>query len=249
MPSRSITRRQPPGLIFPHQQSPSNLPSPSPASFVTLTLSVRNSGAEPASHAEIDLQLPRAGMFAETAGASNPVVDLDERVVSWQTAIEAGAILTRTVRLILPRDAGGEVLLPTMRVRQLYTETEAWIHGEADVQTRIDAPAARAFGLGVAPAGLAVIALLVAAFATWAILPALARGAHARRGATVAVVAITIAIGFWGLFASMAWHDAARTAASRTTTAAPLQERHVRPIVDSSARSRPIPRCSTVWPH
>ena len=75
-------------------------------------------------------------MFVDAEG--DATADLDARVVSWQAAIDPGATRIYAVRLILPREAGGETLLPTMRVRQLYTGTEAWIHGEADVQTRMD---------------------------------------------------------------------------------------------------------------
>jgi uncharacterized repeat protein (TIGR01451 family) len=213
--------------------------------IVTLTLTVRNSGGETATNTEIDLQLPRAGMFVDAGSSGDVSVDLDARVVSWQAGIDAGATRTYAVRLILPRDAGGEVLLPTMRVRQLYTGTEAWIHGEADVQTRIDPSRHGALGIQVAPAGLALLALMVVALGTWALLRILApRGTRTSVRIGAAVVAMTIAVGFWMIFASLAWRDW-RTLSDFTETQCTVLDRRMRISTTPSTTGRQLPQRTT----
>ena len=171
--------------------------------LVTFTVLVRNSGDQDSPYTEVDLELPLEGMFAALSGFEGAMVDPAAKTVHGLMDLPAGASRQFTFQVIVPRDAGGRVLTPDLRVRYLYLGAEFYGGAEIPIDTRTRTDGVALGGMRIAPAGLAVLAVL-------ALLPLLAVLFRSRTRSMAPIVALVIAIGFWTLFASMAvrdWHS------------------------------------------
>lgn len=144
------------------------------------------------------------GDLAGVGGAADAVIDHQARRILFHAPLRRGGESTTTVRVLAPRDSGGDSLSLAVWVLHGQTMTEWRHHADVTIDTR---PARGGLSLGsvrVTPAGLVVLAVLFCGAALWAGLHMTSGG---RGHAGQAAVALTLAAGFWAMFAAMAWRD------------------------------------------
>jgi hypothetical protein len=182
--------------------------TPLEGDLVEFTVVVRNAGADGAEFVYITADWPRMGFLVETTGTDGAEFDHDARRISFSVPLGRGGEWPFTVKVLAPRDSGGDTLALAVRALHGPTMTEHWAHADVSIDTRPSTTATRLGGLAVARAGVVVLAVLAGGVMLWLALAAMATrsGRHRSRPAAAAV-AITIAVGFWTLFASMAWRD------------------------------------------
>jgi hypothetical protein len=168
--------------------------------LVTFTVRLRNSGDADSPHTEIELELPHEAMFVGLSGFDGAAVDPDAKTIQGVVNLPAGGGAEFQFKVIVPRDAGGHVLTPDLRVRNLHLGAEFYGGAEIVVETRSRSDGVALGGFRITPAGLAVLAVLM-------LLPILALLFRSRAGSMGPIVALVIAIGFWTIFAAMAVRD------------------------------------------
>ena len=111
--------------------------------------------------------------------------------------------------VLAPRDSGGGILSMTAQIIHYHTMAENWVHGSVAIDTRIRQDGVRIGGLRIAPAGLMTLGWLVATGLAIGLAGPLAGRRNQSRifGPRAGGTAIMIAIGFWLVFAAMAWRD------------------------------------------
>ena len=176
---------------------------------VTFTMLLRNSGDQPAPGTELELELPFEAMFVDLAGLEHPTIDPHAKLVTASVDLPAGGEHRVSFRLVVPRDSGGSTLNPSFRLRNLYLATEHSSGARIDVDTRVPTSGIRIGGIRIGPPELALLALL--ALYPTLLFFARRRGGHANRRRSESphapVLALVIAVGFWTIFAAMAWRD------------------------------------------
>jgi hypothetical protein len=195
--------------------------------LVTFLVVVVNSGDQNAPHTEIDLELPLEAMFVGLTGFEGATVDVGQKTVYGSVDLPAAGRYQFQFRVIVPRDAGGRVLSPDLRVRNLFLGAEFYGGAKVVVQTKPRSDGVVIGPIRIAPAGLALLAVLT-------LFPMLFVFFGSRAGVG-AIIALVIAIGFWTLFAAMAvrdyrslrdWHEAScviRDSRLRPGSAAPAE--------------------------
>lgn len=200
---------------------------------VAFTMLLRNSGGQSAPGTELHIELPLEAMFVDLAGLEGPAIDPHEKIVTGSLDLPAGGERRVSFRVVVPRDAGGTTLSPSFRLRNLDLATEHSGSARIDVDTRTETRGIRVGGVRFAPAGLALLAIL----ALYPLLYVVVRhrgtrdrGARAARHVNVhgPVIAMVLSVGFWTIFAAMAWRDWRTISAWRQSTCA---------IVDSRLRA------------
>jgi hypothetical protein len=167
---------------------------------VTFSVRVRNSGDQDAPHTEIDLELPLEGMFVDLTGFPGATIDRAAKLVKGAADLPAGAAFEFQFRVVAPRDSGGHVLTPDLRIRNLYLGAEYYGGAEVVIDTRSRHDGVVLGGIRITPAGLVALAVL-------ALLPILAALFWRRTRSWRPLAAIVIALGFWTVFAAMAFRD------------------------------------------
>ena len=168
--------------------------------LVTFTVVIANSGDQDSPHTEIDVDLPVEGMFAGFTGFDGAEVDVPGKTIHGVLDLPVGARRQFQFRMIVPRDSGGHVLSPDLRVRNLVLGAEFYDGAEVVVETR---PRTDGVAIGrsrIAPAGLAVLAVL-------ALIPMFSLLFRSRAGSMAPIIALVIAIGFFTIFSAMALRD------------------------------------------
>ena len=173
---------------------------PREGDVVTFTVRVRNTGDQDSPGTQIDLDLSREGMFIDFAGLAGATLDRNARRISGTVTLVAGGEHRITFRVLAPRDSGGNVLSPRIRVSNLFLAADHYGHAHVVIETRPGVGGVTIGGLRIAPAGLAVLAVL-------ALYPLLRFALRSRRVSRAAVAAVVVALGFWTLFVVMAWRD------------------------------------------
>ncbi len=191
--------------------------SPLEADIVTFTLVLRNSGPDAAEAASVTAQWPLMGFLVSTDGFAGAAIDHQSREIALTVPLAAGAERRFLVRVLAPRDSGGDTLTLTVHAAQWSTQTEYWDHKSVTIDTRLRRRGIVLGPVRVAPAGLVTAALLLAGIALWAVLRGMAgvSRADAATGGTFArligpgraAAAVTVAVGFWTMFGVMAWRD------------------------------------------
>jgi uncharacterized repeat protein (TIGR01451 family) len=174
-------------------------PVPLEGDVVTLQITVRNSGDAASEFTQIDLTLPPGAFFLDTTGLPDATYDRDAARVSGGVPIAAGAAHRFSVRLLIPRDAGGTRLSPMLRASNLSVGADSYTHASVDVGTRVSSGGIDIGGYRILPAGLVTLAVLAA----FPLLKLIFRGP----GSSAPAFALTVAIGFWTLFGAMAVRD------------------------------------------
>ena len=199
---------------------------------VTFTVTLRNSGDEGAPFAEVLVELPLEGMFVDIAGVDASSLDVPARLVEATLDLPAGAERQFTVRMVLPRDSGGNTLYAPLRVRYLYRGVDFSTQQSLQIESRPSVG-------GIVIGGIrlnAASAVLLLVLALYPVLRLLTRSRAPGHGPVIAMV---IAVGFWSLFAAMAYDDWRTVNEFRETTCTVLDTR-MRSETETSrvARSR-----------
>ena len=176
---------------------------------VRFRLSLRNRGNESAEPVQVRLQWPATGYVTEVQGLDHLQMEHDDRRTSGSVPVAAGAEKIESITVLAPRDSGGQTLSLSAQLMSFGgTLTEHWVHGSVSVDTRPATGGFRLGGIRVTTAGaLTLLWLLVTGAAV--LLAGFIRRNDAGRffGLRAGVIALTIALGFWLIFAAMAWRD------------------------------------------
>lgn len=192
--------------------------TPNPATalegdLVIFTVAIANSGDQDSPNTQVDLSLPLEGMFAGLSGFDGATVDVADKSIHGVLDLPAGGRRQFQFRVIVPRDAGGRILSPDLRIRNLFLGAEFYGGAEVVVDTRPRTDGVVVGPTRITPAGLAVLAVL-------ALGPLLSVLFRKRAGSAAPIIALVIAIGFFAIFAAMAlrdwqslgeWHETACT--------------------------------------
>ena len=170
---------------------------------------LRNRGDEAAEAAQVRIQWPLMGHLVEVTGLENAQTDHDAREVTASVSLPVGSERVVDVAVLAPRDSGGRLLSMTVRIMHVHTMAENWIHGSVAIDTRIRSDGVRVGGFRIATAGLMTLGWLVVTMLAIILVSVLGRQQNQSRffGPRAGVTAIMIAMGFWLIFAAMAWRD------------------------------------------
>lgn len=199
---------------------------------------LRNRGDEAADPTQVRIQWPLMGHLVEVRGLENAKTDHDAREVTASVSLPVGGERVVDVAVLAPRDSGGRMLSTTVQIIHYHTMAENWIHGSVEIDTRIRPDGVRIGGLRVAPAGLMTLGWLVATGLAIGMVSLLGGGRNQSRffGPRAGVTAIMVAVGFWLIFAAMAWRDYRVLRAWTETTGTIIGRRVETQTVSSSQR-------------
>jgi hypothetical protein len=197
--------------------------------IVTFTARLVNSGDEESGETRIDLTLPHEGFLLDVADLEGVMIDREAKRVSGRATLPAGGEHRFTFRILVPRDAGGRLLSPMLRVSNLWKQADSYIHASVEIGTRVASGGVDVAGYRILPAGLATLAVL----ALFPLLKLFFRGP----GTSGAVAAVVFSIGFWVLFAAMAQRDGRSLSAWRETRCRIVDSRLESSTISSSTRT------------
>ncbi|MFN7978571.1 MAG: DUF3592 domain-containing protein [Vicinamibacterales bacterium] len=196
--------------------------APREADLVTFVVTLRNTGPDDAGAVYVTLDWPLMGFFVDGSGIDGAEIDHDARRITLsQVPLPAGGERRLAIRVLAPRDSGGDALSVALRMSHFDSGTDHYDRASVTVDTRLAEPGVPIAGVRVTRAGIVVLVVLAAGVLLWLTLRGMAGGSSAaasvggaftsmlasRIGPGSAAAAITIAVGFWVLFASMAWRD------------------------------------------
>jgi Protein of unknown function (DUF3592) len=164
------------------------------------SVTVRNSGNESAAFAELLVSLPLESLFVDLSGLENATVDLAEKEIAATLDLPPGGERRFRVRVVVPRDSGGNTLNPDLRVRYLNRATFN-TGAPTDINS---APRTDGVMLGGVRFGAiegALLAVLALYPVLWVLLPR-------RRRNHGGVAALVIGAGFLTMFVGLARRDA-----------------------------------------
>lgn len=213
--------------------------APLEGSVTNFDLIIRNSGDTPAEGTQIRIKWPMMGHMIKFEGLSTPESDYEDGALSGAASIPAGGEHHVIIAVLAPRDAGGDALSLSARMAYYPSNLEHWLHKTVTVETAPRKDGVLLGGLRVAPAGIAVIVWLVVFACLWLAVKVMSAGRASKDrmfGPGAAVSAIMISVGFWAMFAVMAWRDYQALSAWPQSTATILSRRTT---VTTSSSSRP----------
>ena len=198
--------------------------APLEADIITFTVVVRNTGADDAGSVYFWAEWPLMGFLVDSQGFDGAELDPEARKLTLTFPLAAGGERQFVVRVLAPRDAGGDALTLAIRATHFGSNTEHWDRKTVTVDTRLADGGVAIGGYRIMPAGLATLAVLAGGALLWLVVALRARrpaargprdaatgglgGAFASRvGSGAAAAAVTMAIGFWAMFGAMAWRD------------------------------------------
>lgn len=171
---------------------------------------LRNDGDEPAEAAEVMIQWPAMGYLVETTGLDDAQVDHDAGTVKAIISLPVKGERLVDVAVLAPRDSAGNLLSLTVRLIHFHTMAEHWFHGKIEIDTRARTDGLLIGGLRITTAGMVTLGWLGVTCVVLLLVSLLPRGEGAAArffGPRAGAAAIMVALGFWLIFAAMAWHD------------------------------------------
>ncbi|MBX7212018.1 MAG: DUF3592 domain-containing protein [Verrucomicrobiaceae bacterium] len=172
-------------------------------------LRLRNRGDAAAEPAHLRILWPRMGYVVAVNGADVAKVDPDAAEVAASVKLPAGGERSIEVVVLAPRDAGGRSLSLSAQIIHYPTMAETWIHQTVTIDTRIKTDGVRIGWLRIASAGIVTLAWLAITVLAMVVVSVAGRGRGQNTffGPRAGVAGVMIAIGFWLIFAAMAWRD------------------------------------------
>ena len=228
--------------------------TPLEGDLVTFSVLARNTGADAAEPAWVVLNWPATGYFIAVRGLDTPQIDEEQRRIEGYVPIAAGAERRIEVDVLSPRDSGGGNLTLDLRVSHLYSDTNHYDSHRAAIDTRVSTDGLSLAGIRVTLAGLAVLAWLLALAMVWLLVNASsgrARGPRRWREHPAAItLMLMLPVGFWAIFAAMAWRDYESNTTWRQAECTVVGRRITEASVTSStptSNGRPRTTTSTVY--
>ncbi len=203
-------------------------------------LLLRNRGDAPAEPVQLRIPWPSMGHVIEVTGVENTQSDPGDQTVTASLALPAGSERVVDVAVLAPRDSGGRALSLSAHLIHFHSMAETWLHQTVTIDTRPRTDGLHLGRLRIAPAGVATLSWL---FVTLVALLAIPRiSSHKEHsgfvGVRAGVFALMIALGFWLIFAAMAWRDY-RVLYVWPETTGTIVGRRVQMQSVSSSQSRP----------
>lgn len=195
--------------------------TPLEADVVTFTLRLRNTGPDDAGWVYVTVDWPVMGFLVDATGVDGAEIDhAARRITLPQVPLAAGGERLVVLRVLAPRDSGGDSLGLALRMSHFDSRTDYYDRASVSIDTRLADPGVPVGGVRVTRAGLVVLGVLAGGVVLWWGLLWLA-GPRPRRstaddvaaifasrvGPGAAAAAITVAVGFWVMFGAMAWRD------------------------------------------
>lgn len=195
--------------------------APLEADVVTFTLRLRNTGADDAGWVYVAINWPLMGFLVDATGIDGAEIDHGARTITLsQLPLPAGGEHRVTLRVLAPRDSGGDALSLALRMSHFDSSTDHYDNASVAIETRLADRGIPVGGVRVTRAGLVVLGVLAGGLLLWLVLLVGASrqprrtsrddraGVFASRvGPGAAAAAITTAVGFWTFFGAMAWRD------------------------------------------
>jgi hypothetical protein len=185
--------------------------APVEGDLVTFTLVARNSGADPSESTWIVLDWPTSVYFLAVRGLDAPLIDHEQRRIEAYAPLPPGAERRIELDLLTTRDSAGATMRLGVRVSNLNRGVDHYDSKGVPIDSRIVLSNVSFGGLRMTPAGVAVLAWLIAVPVMWLIVSALTsrrRGARRwRENPTAVTLMLMLPAGFWAFFAAMAWRD------------------------------------------
>jgi len=200
--------------------------APRESEVVTFNIQLKNSGDAPAEHAQLRIEWPLMGFLLGVEGLESPSLDQETRKVSAPVSLPAGS--TKVVRLdvLAPRDSGGDALTVSVQLVHYPSGVEHWDHKTITIDTRLSNTGVPVAGFRIAPAGLWVLGWFGFSFFIWILVQFRMGGREdsgsgwrSFAGPSVVATMLSIPVGFWMIFAAMAWRDYEALKAWPETTA------------------------------
>lgn len=169
---------------------------------------LRNRGDEPATAAHIRIKWPVMGHVVEVSGLDDLQIDEENRDTTGSVSLPAGGERELEIVVLAPRDEGGAALSLSMQIIHYHSMAETWLHKTIQIATRKRTDGVIIGGLRIAPAGLATLGwLAVTALAMLVVVMRCQGGEGSMFSPISGVFGMMLAVGFWLVFASMAWRD------------------------------------------
>lgn len=191
--------------------------TPLEADLVTFTVTLRNTGPDDAGSVYVSVEWPLMGFFVDATGIDGAEIDHDARRITMNLPLPAGGDHRLAVRVLAPRDSGGDALTLALRLSHFASNTDHYDRATVSIDTRLADPGVPFAGVRITRAGIAVLSVLGGGVVSWLVLqfaasgrprPARRAGILASRvGPGAAAAALTISVGFWVIFGAMAWRD------------------------------------------
>jgi hypothetical protein len=217
-----------PTLTAPVFTSSSIRVSPDPpleGDVAVFTVTLRNTGDQPAPFSQLRVGWPLMGFFVDASGLENVRIDHEARTLEAAVDLPPGQAREFAVRVLAPRDSGGDTLTLSLHLAHYGSGAELWDHHSVTIDTRLGEGGVSVGRYRITPAGVVVLGVLGGGLLLWLILKVVGRreapesgfgsrgpgtlpASFSRRmGAGAAASAIMISAGFWLMSATMAWRD------------------------------------------
>lgn len=189
--------------------------TPREADVVRFTVHLRNRGDAPAEFTQVAVEWPLMGFLLGVEGLEGAARDEASRTVSAAVHLPPGSERAIHLDVLAPRDSGGDALGVSARMAHYPSGTQQWIHHTVTIDTRLPGSGEGKGGVRATSAGIWVLAWLVLAAGIWAGVGVLKRGRRRNGqgglarliGVNGTALALAIPLGFWMIFAGMAWRD------------------------------------------
>lgn len=241
--------------------------APLEGDVVDFKVVLRNSGDTNAEFTQLSLEWPLMGYLIETSGLNEPQIEHDNRKIRAVVALPAKGTRTFQIRVLAPRDSAGNALSVSVHLADYATQTETWFHKTIVIDTRLSTSGIRMGPVRITPVGLGLLVWMILSVVFWGVLKSIeatqrspipdqkttTEGKHVRRqnpaGAlaqstrkTLSPVSLTVAlmvpVGFWIVFAGMAWRDYQTITSWIQTPATIVGRREVVTSSSSSSKTR-----------
>lgn len=201
------------------------------------TVLLKNSGDTGAEPAQIEIEWPRMGFFVGVEGLGEARIDEEARTIVSFLPMPPSSERIATVDVLAPRVSGGDALTLSIHLAHLFTGSEHWDRKTVVVGSRLP-DAGAGGGIRVLAAGWWVLAWFGMAALIWIFVIVRTRGrGRVRSGSARVAACLAIPLGFWMIFAAMAWRDYRVLTKWTEATATIIGRRDRSQTVTSSRRS------------
>lgn len=213
--------------------------SPPEAELVRFTLHLKNSGGTGAEPAQIEIEWPLMGFFVGVEGLGEARIDEEARTVVSSLSMPPSSERIVTIDVLAPRGSGGDALTLSLHLAHYFSGAEHWDRKTVVVGARSPGAGAGAGGgIRVLAAGWWVLAWFGMAALIWVFVFVRTRGCgRIRTGSAGVAACLAVPLGFWMIFAAMAWRDYRVLTEWSEATATIVGRRDNSQTVTSSRRS------------
>ncbi len=183
-------------------------PNPLSSDIVVFDLVLRNTGNEGGTPVFLEVDWGAAGFLADTEGLDSAEVDHDAGTLRHYLALPAGAEKRVSLHLFTFSEAKGDALSVRMRLADFNHNSEHWDQASITLEPRPVPVKMRIGSIGINDAALVLLLWMAATLLAWILFRWLLKaGPEGPRKAAALTFLWMMPIGFWLIFAAMAWKD------------------------------------------